>query len=67
MPRHSYLLSRSTRPARKYSIPPGPRIPDRSRADEGTAVSVWAVAPSILVLGVGMGACISSIYDVAIG
>ena len=34
---------------------------------EGTAVSVWAVAPSILVLGTGMGACISSIYDVAIG
>lgn len=34
---------------------------------EGTAVSVWALAPSILVLGVGMGACFSSIYDVAIG
>jgi EmrB/QacA subfamily drug resistance transporter len=34
---------------------------------EGTTVSVWAVAPSILVLGVGMGACFSSIYDVAIG
>jgi len=34
---------------------------------EGTAVSVWAVAPSILALGVGMGACFSSIYDVAIG
>ena len=34
---------------------------------EGTAVSLWAVAPSILVLGVGMGACFSSIYDVAIG
>jgi Major Facilitator Superfamily len=34
---------------------------------EGAAVSVWAVAPSILVLGAGMGACISSIYDVAIG
>ena len=34
---------------------------------EGTAVSVWAMAPSILVLGVGMGACFSSIYDVAIG
>jgi hypothetical protein len=27
---------------------------------------VWAVAPTILVLGVGMGACISSICDVAI-
>ena len=34
---------------------------------EGTAVSVWALAPSILVLGVGMGACFSSIYEVAIG
>ncbi len=33
----------------------------------GTAVSVWAIAPSILVLGAGMGACFSSIYDVAIG
>jgi EmrB/QacA subfamily drug resistance transporter len=33
----------------------------------GTSVSVWAVAPSILVLGVGMGTCFSSIYDVAIG
>jgi EmrB/QacA subfamily drug resistance transporter len=33
----------------------------------GTAVSVWALAPSILVLGAGMGACFSSIYDVAIG
>jgi EmrB/QacA subfamily drug resistance transporter len=34
---------------------------------EGTAVSAWAIAPSILVLGAGMGACFSSIYDVAIG
>src|SRR5712691_3329002 len=34
---------------------------------EGTAVSVWTLAPSILVLGAGMGACFSSIYDVAIG
>ncbi|MGI8433374.1 MAG: MFS transporter [Nocardioidaceae bacterium] len=34
---------------------------------EGTAVSVWALAPALLVLGAGMGACISSIYDVAIG
>jgi EmrB/QacA subfamily drug resistance transporter len=33
----------------------------------GTAVSVGALAPSILVLGAGMGACFSSIYDVAIG
>ena len=34
---------------------------------EGTAVSVWAMVPSILVLGLGMGACFSSIYDVALG
>jgi EmrB/QacA subfamily drug resistance transporter len=34
---------------------------------DGTGVSVWALAPSILVLGAGMGACFSSIYDVAIG
>ena len=34
---------------------------------EGTAVSVLTMAPSILVLGAGMGACFSSIYDVAIG
>lgn len=30
-------------------------------------VTAWTMAPSILVLGVGMGACFSSIYDVAIG
>jgi EmrB/QacA subfamily drug resistance transporter len=36
-------------------------------AARGTAVSVWVLAPSILVLGAGMGACFSSIYDVAIG
>jgi EmrB/QacA subfamily drug resistance transporter len=34
---------------------------------EGVAVSVWAMAPSLLVLGIGMGACFSSIYDVALG
>jgi EmrB/QacA subfamily drug resistance transporter len=34
---------------------------------QGTAVSLLALAPSLLVLGVGMGACFSSIYDVAIG
>ena len=36
-------------------------------AAAGTTVSGWALAPSILVLGAGMGACFSSIYDVAIG
>ncbi len=34
---------------------------------EGLSVSVWALAPSLLVLGIGMGACFSSIYDVALG
>lgn len=34
---------------------------------EGTAVSVGALAPSIFVLGLGMGACFSSLYDIAIG
>jgi len=33
---------------------------------QGTGVGVWALAPSLGVLGVGMGACFSSIYDVAI-
>jgi EmrB/QacA subfamily drug resistance transporter len=34
---------------------------------QGIGVSVWAMAPSILILGVGMGTCFSSIYDVALG
>jgi EmrB/QacA subfamily drug resistance transporter len=33
----------------------------------GTAVGAWALAPSLFVLGVGMGACFSSIFDVTIG
>ncbi|MFI5268838.1 MAG: MFS transporter [Chloroflexota bacterium] len=33
----------------------------------GTEVSGWLAAPSIFVLGLGMGACISSLYDVAVG
>jgi amino acid permease len=32
-----------------------------------TSVTPWLTAPSILVLGVGMGACFSSIYEVALG
>jgi len=35
--------------------------------NEGTGVNLWALAPSILVLGIGAGACFSSIFDVAIG
>ncbi len=34
---------------------------------EGLSVSLLAMAPSLLLLGVGMGACFSSIYDVALG
>jgi len=33
----------------------------------GTGISTWVVAPSLLVLGAGMGVCFSSIYDVAVG
>ncbi|MEO7125546.1 MAG: MFS transporter [Nakamurella sp.] len=33
----------------------------------GSGISAWGTAPAILVLGIGMGACFSSIYDVAIG
>jgi len=36
-------------------------------AADGTDVSRWVLTPSLLVLGAGMGACFSSIYDVAIG
>jgi EmrB/QacA subfamily drug resistance transporter len=35
--------------------------------NEGTHVSLWTLAPSILVLGVGAGACFTSLFDVAIG
>jgi MFS family permease len=34
---------------------------------QGTRTSVLILVPSLLVLGFGMGACFSSIYDVAIG
>lgn len=33
----------------------------------GTTVGLWALAPSLVVFGLGMGFCFSSIYDVAIG
>jgi EmrB/QacA subfamily drug resistance transporter len=35
--------------------------------NQGTHVSLWTLAPSILVLGVGAGACFTSLFDVAIG
>lgn len=34
---------------------------------DGTSTSAWLMAPSILVLGLGMGSCFATIYDVAIG
>jgi EmrB/QacA subfamily drug resistance transporter len=34
---------------------------------EGTHVSLWTLAPSIGVLGIGAGACFTSLFDVAIG
>jgi EmrB/QacA subfamily drug resistance transporter len=34
---------------------------------KGTSLTPWITAPSLLVLGVGMGACFSTIYDVALG
>jgi Na+/melibiose symporter-like transporter len=34
---------------------------------EGTSVTTWLTAPSLLVLGLGMGVCFSTIYDVALG
>ncbi|MGO8874144.1 MAG: MFS transporter [Acidimicrobiales bacterium] len=34
---------------------------------EGISVTPWLTAPSLLVLGAGMGACFSTIYEVALG
>jgi EmrB/QacA subfamily drug resistance transporter len=34
---------------------------------QGTDVSVWLLAPSFLVMGAGMGTCLFSIFDFAIG
>jgi EmrB/QacA subfamily drug resistance transporter len=35
--------------------------------NEGVHTSPWLMAPSLLVLGVGMGLCFTSLFDVAIG
>jgi MFS family permease len=35
--------------------------------NQGVQVNLWTLAPSIFVLGVGAGACFSSLFDVAIG
>ena len=34
---------------------------------KGTADTIWLTAPAILIIGAGMGACFSSIYEVALG
>jgi EmrB/QacA subfamily drug resistance transporter len=34
---------------------------------DGTSVNAWLTAPAIFVLGLGMGACVSTLYDVAVG
>jgi EmrB/QacA subfamily drug resistance transporter len=34
---------------------------------KGTDVSVWLLAPSLFLIGAGMGTCVSTIYDFAIG
>ncbi|MFI5680699.1 MFS transporter [Streptomyces cellulosae] len=36
-------------------------------ADSGTSVSSWALVPPVLLLGVGMGTCFGTVYDVTIG
>jgi EmrB/QacA subfamily drug resistance transporter len=33
----------------------------------GTGVTAWMTAPTVLVLGIGMGACFTSVYDIALG
>ncbi|MEU5002546.1 MFS transporter [Streptomyces sp. NPDC021622] len=36
-------------------------------AISGTGVSSWALVPSMLVIGLGMGTCFGTVYDVTIG
>jgi EmrB/QacA subfamily drug resistance transporter len=33
----------------------------------GTSLSLWSLAPAILVTGIGMGACFGTIFDIALG
>lgn len=35
--------------------------------DSGTAVGSWALVPPVLLIGVGMGTCFGTVYDVTIG
>jgi EmrB/QacA subfamily drug resistance transporter len=34
---------------------------------DGTSLSLWTLAPSVLVIGLGMGACFGTIFDIALG
>jgi len=36
-------------------------------AHSGTNVGLWTLAPAVFVIGVGMGCCYSTIFDVALG
>lgn len=36
-------------------------------AHSGTNVGLWSLAPALLLIGVGMGCCYSTIFDVALG
>lgn len=33
----------------------------------GTTLSLWTLAPAILITGIGMGACFGTIFDIALG
>jgi EmrB/QacA subfamily drug resistance transporter len=34
---------------------------------DGTGLSLWSIAPAVLVAGMGMGACFGTIFDIALG
>ena len=34
---------------------------------DGTSLSLWTLAPPVLVIGLGMGACFGTIFDIALG
>jgi MFS family permease len=36
-------------------------------AHSGTTVGLWALAPPLFAIGIGMGCCYSTIFDVALG
>jgi EmrB/QacA subfamily drug resistance transporter len=35
--------------------------------DYGTGLSLWTLAPAVLITGLGMGACFGTIFDIALG